>query len=61
MEVLAMVRLNWPILGALAFTCVAWALIADGGYRLTHDGRPGLRHAVYARAKLIVHEAKRLV
>jgi len=56
-----MVRLNWPVLGALAFTAVAWAFIAEGGYRLTHDGRPGLRHAVYARARVLVHEVKSLV
>ena len=53
-----MARLNLSLLGAATFSLLAWALVAEGGYRLTHDGKPGLRHALYAHAVQLVRTAE---
>ena len=53
--------LNWRFLTAVALTAVMWGGLAEGAFRVTHHGRPGLRHALYAHAVKAVHRVRALV
>jgi hypothetical protein len=56
-----MIRPNWALLGALLVSLTAWGALAEAGYRVSHHGQGGLRHAVYAKAVVIAHRLERLV
>ena len=52
------VSINWRLLTCLAATLVVWVLLTDGAFRLSHGGRSGLRHAVYAQAVKVVRTVR---
>ena len=56
-----MVQINWRGIAAFSMCLMMWAGIAEGSFRLTHAGRPGLRHALYAHATDIIMKVIRKV
>ena len=55
-----MVKVRFTSLAVVAFCASVWTLAAAGGYRVTHEGRPGLRHAIVKRVALSIRKVRHL-